>query len=107
MESVTAIIETSVCLIVANLSVVVAFFFRIGTEETAAFSPSELKAIVTFGSQPLRQRARHDPLRSTVVDIETTTVVLDDAGGVRKETGSCGDTETLPESPAKVLLPDV
>jgi len=103
-ESVTAIVETSVCLIVANLSVVVAFFFRIGTEETTAFSPSELKSVVTFGSQPLRQRARHDPLRSTVVDIETTTVVLDDFGGVRKDPRNGEDTETLPELPTKSTL---
>ena len=83
----------------ANLSVVIAFFFRIGTEETAAFSAGELKSIVTFGSRPFRIRA---PLHSTVADIETTTDELDASGG---ELRTGGDTEALPKKP--VLLADV
>ena len=88
-------------MIVANLSVVVAFFFRIGTEETTAFSAGGVKSIVTFGSQPLRMRALRDPLQSTVGDIETTSVELNGAGEVRKEIRISGDTEAFPEMPAK------
>ncbi|KAF8437246.1 hypothetical protein L210DRAFT_3682683, partial [Boletus edulis BED1] len=43
--------------VVANLSVVVAFLFRISTEETPTPAPLELKSIITFGSHPaLRKR---------------------------------------------------
>ncbi|KAF8138905.1 hypothetical protein EV363DRAFT_1315109 [Boletus edulis] len=74
-EATAALFETSVSLIVANLSVVVAFLFRISTEETPTPAPLELKYIITFGSQPLRKR---DPLVTTVIGVETTTIKMDD-----------------------------
>ncbi|KAI5996831.1 hypothetical protein F5J12DRAFT_346201 [Pisolithus orientalis] len=75
-----ATVEVSISLIVANLSVVVAFFFRISTEETSTPVLPELKSIVTIGSQPIRKRPQVDPLSSStmVVTIETTTIQLDD-----------------------------
>lgn len=98
--------QTSVSLIVANLSVVVAFLFRINTEETSTFSPKQLKSIITFGSRPIRIRGQRDPLQSaTVVGIETTTVMLHDFGTHRsediKENGNGGDAEALTHMPAK------
>ncbi|KIO02115.1 hypothetical protein M404DRAFT_1002542 [Pisolithus tinctorius Marx 270] len=69
-------------LIVANLSVVVAFLFRITTEENATPAPLEFKSIITIGSWPTRKRAELDPLSTSaiVVLIETTTIQLDDFG---------------------------
>ena len=101
-DLVLLILQTSVSLIVANLSVVIAFLCRIGTEETATFSPNELKSIITFGSQPIRQRAQHDPVcPAMIVGIETTTVTLDDFGKLRREDGNGEDAEVLPEMPDK------
>ncbi|KAG1794009.1 uncharacterized protein BJ212DRAFT_1292286, partial [Suillus subaureus] len=53
-EAVAAMVEISVSLIVANLSVVVAFFLRMSAEDDTSSSPAPLKftSIVTFGSQP-------------------------------------------------------
>ena len=92
----------------ANLSVVIAFFFRIGTEETAALSAGALESIVTIGSKSLRMRAQRDPLHSTVIDIETTTIELNNLVEVRKEPRISVDTEALPEMPAEAVpLADV
>ena len=82
----------------ANLSVIVAFLFRISAEETATFSPKELESIVIFGAQPVRQRVQRDShYPATVVGIETTTVVLDDFGMFpstgRKDSGRGGNLE--------------
>ncbi|KAG2095842.1 hypothetical protein BD769DRAFT_1301839, partial [Suillus cothurnatus] len=55
-EAMAAIVETSVSLIVANLSVVVVFIFRLKAEEDSP-APSTPILIVTFGSQP-RKRVR-------------------------------------------------
>ena len=101
-------------MIVASLTVVVAFLFRINTEETSTFSPKELKSIITIGSQPIRLRAQRDPLQSTtVIGIETTTVILDDFGTypreVEKQPENHNDAEAcMPPLPAKpVLLSDL
>ncbi|KAI5996839.1 hypothetical protein F5J12DRAFT_725483, partial [Pisolithus orientalis] len=72
-----AIVEVSVSLIVANLSVVVAFLFRISTEETSTPASLELKSIITFGSLPIRERTQLGP-STMVIGIETTTIQLDD-----------------------------
>ncbi|KAG1794460.1 uncharacterized protein HD556DRAFT_1443028 [Suillus plorans] len=70
-EVMAAIVEASVSLIVANLSVVVAFFFHLSAEENS--TPG---SIVTFGSLPKR-RVR-DPLATTISGIESTPIVLED-----------------------------
>ncbi|KAI6156779.1 hypothetical protein BKA82DRAFT_1002514 [Pisolithus tinctorius] len=79
-EAITAIIESSTSLIVANLSVVVAFLFRISTEDSSTPAPLEFKSIITFGSQPIRTREQHDPPSpsTVVVGIETSTIRLVD-----------------------------
>ena len=106
--------QTSVSLIVANLSVVVAFLFRINTEETSTFSPKELKSIITFGSQPIRLRAQRDSLQpTTVVGIETTTVILDDFGTYPQEAGKRpknhddAEADTSPMPVKRALLSDL
>jgi hypothetical protein len=68
-----AMVEASISLIVANLSVVVVFMFRLKAEED---SPSTPTPIVTFGSQP-RKRFR-DPLATTFTGAESTLIVLED-----------------------------
>ncbi|KAI6156778.1 hypothetical protein BKA82DRAFT_1002513 [Pisolithus tinctorius] len=86
-QSAAAIVESSVGLVVANLSVVVAFLFRISTEETTAPAPLELKSIITFGSQPIRKRTPRNPLSmsATVVAIETQTIKVDDSSPSPKQ----------------------
>ncbi|KIK42336.1 hypothetical protein CY34DRAFT_12459 [Suillus luteus UH-Slu-Lm8-n1] len=75
----------SLSLIVANLSVVVAFIFHLSAEDESTSTPSH---IVTFGSQP-RKRVR-DPgvlstpvkflvrLATTFTGVENTPIVLED-----------------------------
>ncbi|KAI6004532.1 hypothetical protein F5J12DRAFT_722404, partial [Pisolithus orientalis] len=46
-EGLTAIVESSISLIVANLSVLVAFLFRISPEKTTTPTPPELTSIIT------------------------------------------------------------
>lgn len=65
------VVEASVSLIVANLSVVVAFFFRLSAEDD-----STPVSIVTFGSQP-KKRVR-DPLATTITGAECIPIVLED-----------------------------
>ncbi|KAG1866211.1 hypothetical protein F4604DRAFT_1779364 [Suillus subluteus] len=75
-EAVAAIVETSVSLIVANLSVVVTFFLRMGAEDdTSSPAPLKFTPIITIGSQP-RRRHFSDPLAMTVINVETTTINL-------------------------------
>ncbi|KAI6156977.1 hypothetical protein BKA82DRAFT_142356, partial [Pisolithus tinctorius] len=94
-EVLAAIAEFSVSLIVANLSVVVAFFFHISTEETATPAPLELKSIITFGSLPTRKRIQRDPLSTlTVVDgIETSTLEVDDLPTTPKKVAGGGGND--------------
>ncbi|KAI5986031.1 hypothetical protein F5J12DRAFT_728914, partial [Pisolithus orientalis] len=94
-EVLAAIAEFSVSLIVANLSVVVAFFFHISTEETATPAPLELKSIITFGSLPTRKRIQRDPLSTlTVVDgIETSTIEVDDLPTTPKKVAEGGGND--------------
>ena len=100
--------QMSVCLIVVNLSVIIAFFFRIGTEETAALLTGVLESIITIGSKSLWLRVQHDPLHLTVIDIETTTIELNNLVEVKKEPRISIDTEALPKMPTEaVLLADV
>ncbi|KAG1794459.1 uncharacterized protein HD556DRAFT_1370700, partial [Suillus plorans] len=67
-----AIVEASVSLIVANLSVVIAFFFRLLSAE----DDSTPGSIVTFGSLP-KKRVR-DPLATTITGAESAPIVLED-----------------------------
>ncbi|KAG1821065.1 uncharacterized protein BJ212DRAFT_977470 [Suillus subaureus] len=77
-EAVTAMVEISVTLIVANLSVVVAFSLRMSAEDvTSSPAPLKFTSIVTFGSQPRRRRLS-DSLATTVINVETTTIKLVD-----------------------------
>ncbi|KAG1770339.1 hypothetical protein EV702DRAFT_1140027 [Suillus placidus] len=77
-EAVAAMVETSVSLIVANLSVVVAFFLSMSAEdESSSPEPWKFTSIITFGSQPRRRRFS-DPLATTVIGVETTTIKLTD-----------------------------
>ncbi|KAI6156816.1 hypothetical protein BKA82DRAFT_148391, partial [Pisolithus tinctorius] len=89
-----ATVEVSISLIVANLSVVVAFLFRISTEETTTPALPELKSIVTIGSQPIRKRPQVNPFSPStmVVTIETTTIKLDDfSTSPEREAGKDGN----------------
>ncbi|KAG1808980.1 uncharacterized protein BJ212DRAFT_1381788, partial [Suillus subaureus] len=72
-EGMAAVVEASMSLIVANLSVVVAFIFRLKAEED---SPSTPTPIITFGSQP-KKRIR-DPLATTFTGAEGIPIVLED-----------------------------
>ncbi|KAG0702267.1 hypothetical protein DFH29DRAFT_509122 [Suillus ampliporus] len=77
-EALAAMVEASMSLIVANLSVVVAFFLCNSAEDdTSSPAPVELKSIITFGSPP-RKRRVGDPLATTVIGVETTTIQLTD-----------------------------
>ncbi|KAG2029953.1 hypothetical protein BDR03DRAFT_987420 [Suillus americanus] len=71
-EGMAATVEASMSLIVANLSVVVAFIFHLKAEED---SPAIPIPIITFGSQP-RKRVR-DPLATTFTDAESIPIVLE------------------------------
>ncbi|KAG0702277.1 hypothetical protein DFH29DRAFT_875316 [Suillus ampliporus] len=77
-EALAAMVETSVSLIVANLSVVVAFFLCNSAEDdTSSPAPLELKSVITFGSPP-RKRRVGDTFATTVIGVETTTIQLTD-----------------------------
>ncbi|KAG2747541.1 hypothetical protein P692DRAFT_20834567 [Suillus brevipes Sb2] len=86
----TAIVEASISLIVANLSVVVAFIFHLNAEDDAPSSPTP---IITFGSLP-RKRAR-DPLAMTFTDAGTTAVVLEDLSESRSRSLKTSDTDEI------------
>ncbi|KAG1808974.1 uncharacterized protein BJ212DRAFT_1381702 [Suillus subaureus] len=85
-----AIVEASMSLIVANLSVVVAFIFNLKAEEE---SPSTPTPIVTFGSQP-RKRVR-DPLATTLIGVESTTIVLEDLSKFGSRSLKTSDTDEI------------
>ncbi|KAG2035792.1 hypothetical protein BDR03DRAFT_983437 [Suillus americanus] len=94
-EAVAAMVEVSVSLIVANLSVVVVFFLKMSTEDDTS-SPAPLKStpIITFGSQPRRRRFR-DPLATTVVNVEATTIKLVDLPETRPSAPKSGNTDEI------------
>ncbi|KAG1778166.1 hypothetical protein EV702DRAFT_1278197 [Suillus placidus] len=87
-----AIVEASVSLIVANLSVVVTFFCRLSTEDDSPSSPPPIR---TFGSPP-RKRVR-DPLATTFTGpgAETTTVVLEDLSESRPRSLKTSDGDEI------------
>ncbi|KAG2029959.1 hypothetical protein BDR03DRAFT_1096170 [Suillus americanus] len=85
-----AIVEASMSLIVANLSVVVAFIFNLKAEED---SPSTPIPIVTFGSQP-RKRVR-DPLATTFIGVESTPIVLQDLSQSGPRSLKTGDDDEI------------
>ncbi|KAG2040536.1 hypothetical protein BDR03DRAFT_1031361 [Suillus americanus] len=94
-EAVAAMVETSVSLIVANLNVVLAFFLRMSAEDDA-YSPAPLKfaSIITFGSQP-RRRHFSDPLGTTVIGVETTTIKLTDLPETRPGALKNGNSDEI------------
>ncbi|KAG1805507.1 hypothetical protein EV424DRAFT_1544352 [Suillus variegatus] len=72
-----AMVETSVSLIVANLSVVVAFFLRMSAkDDTPSPVPWQSSPIITIGSLPIRRHRFNDPLATTAIGIDTTTIRL-------------------------------
>jgi hypothetical protein len=75
-----AIVEASMSLIVANLTVVVAFIFHLKAED----SPGTVTPIVTFGSLP-SNRVR-DPLATTLTGAESIPIELEDLSGSRPQT---------------------
>jgi hypothetical protein len=89
-EVMAAMVEASVSLIVANLSVVVAFIFRLKAEEDSP-APSTPTPIVTFGSQP-RKRVR-DPLATTFTGAESTPIVLEDFSESHPRSLKTGDDD--------------
>jgi hypothetical protein len=94
-EAVAAMIEASVSLIVANLSVVVAFFMSMSSEdETSSPAPLKFSSIITFGSQPRRRRVS-DPLATTVIGVETTTIKLTDLPDSRSSPLKSGNTDDI------------
>ncbi|KAG1809634.1 uncharacterized protein BJ212DRAFT_1279157, partial [Suillus subaureus] len=94
-EAVAAMVEVSVSLIVANLSVVVTFFLSLSSDDDT-YSPAPLKfsSIVTFGSQP-RRRHVHDPLATTVIGVETTTIKLTDLPETTSSALKSGNTDEI------------
>ncbi|KAG1725772.1 hypothetical protein EDD22DRAFT_450593 [Suillus occidentalis] len=87
-SAITTVASTS--LIVANLSVVVAFIFHLNAEDDAPSSPTP---IITFGSLP-RKRVR-DPLAMTFTDAGTTAVVLEDLSESRPRSPKSSDTDEI------------
>ncbi|KAG2066007.1 hypothetical protein BDR04DRAFT_1059920 [Suillus decipiens] len=85
-----AIVEASMSLIVANLSVVVAFIFHLKAEED---SLSTLTPITTFGSPP-RKRIR-DPLATTLTGVESAPIVLEDLSESRPHCLKTGNAEKI------------
>ncbi|KAG1860943.1 hypothetical protein F4604DRAFT_1957679 [Suillus subluteus] len=85
-----AIVEASMSLIVANLSVVIAFIFHLKAEED---SPSAPTPIVTFGSQP-RKRVR-DSLATTFIGVESTPIVLEDLSESRPRSLKTRDDDEI------------
>jgi hypothetical protein len=64
-------------LIVANLSVIIAFVFRLHSEDDSSSTPTP---VITFGGQ---NRTRITP---TCIAVETTTIVLEDLSESRLKT---------------------
>jgi hypothetical protein len=92
-EAVAAMVEISVSLIVANSSVVVAFFLHMSAEDDAPSpTPSNITSIITFGSRPMRRLVR-DPLATTVINVETTTIRLTDLPEIRPSALKNGNTD--------------
>jgi len=96
-EAMAALFETSISLIVANLSVVIAFLFRIGAEDSAAVVPKQLKSKLTFGSRPIRKKnVQHDPLQSTtMVGVDSMTLHMDDSVDPTKKPSDGSEAEAL------------
>ncbi|KAG2356661.1 hypothetical protein BDR07DRAFT_1612953 [Suillus spraguei] len=85
-----AIVEASMSLIVANLSVVVAFIFHLKAEED---SLSTLTPIVTFGSPP--RKYIRDPLATTLAGIESTPIVLEDLSESHSRSLKTGNADKI------------
>ncbi|KAG2104354.1 uncharacterized protein F5147DRAFT_704035 [Suillus discolor] len=76
-EAMAAAVETSVSLIVANLNVVVAFFLRMSAkDDTPSPVPWQSSPVITIGSLPIRRHRFNDPLATTTIGIDTTTIRL-------------------------------
>ncbi|KAG2040527.1 hypothetical protein BDR03DRAFT_949015 [Suillus americanus] len=92
-EAVAAMVETSVSLIVANLSVVVAFLLSLSAEDETS-TPWTVTSIITFGSQPKRRQVI-DPLATTVIGVETTTIKLTDLPETSSSGLKSGNTDEI------------
>ncbi|KAI6156781.1 hypothetical protein BKA82DRAFT_712343 [Pisolithus tinctorius] len=79
---IAAVVEVSISLIVANLSVLVAFLFRISTEDPTTSVPLEFTSIITLGSQLIRSGTQYNPPSTStmVVMVETQTMKVNDFG---------------------------
>ncbi|KAG2095711.1 uncharacterized protein F5147DRAFT_717943 [Suillus discolor] len=82
-EVMAGIVECSMSLIVVNLSVVVAFIFRLSSDDD---SPSTPTPMVTFGGQ---RRTR------VAVAVESTTIVLQDLSESRHHTMKRSDDDDV------------
>ncbi|KAG2347248.1 hypothetical protein BDR05DRAFT_876797 [Suillus weaverae] len=86
-EVMAAVVEASMSLIVANLSVVVAFIFRISSDDD---SSSTQTPIITFGGQTTRKR-----IAPTCIAVETTTIVLEDLSESRLRSVKTSDDDEI------------
>ncbi|KAG2048141.1 hypothetical protein BDR06DRAFT_984915 [Suillus hirtellus] len=76
-EAMAAMVETSVSLIVANLSVVVAFFLRMSAKDDTPSPISwQSSPVITIGSLPIRRHRFNDPLATNAIGIDTTMIRL-------------------------------
>jgi hypothetical protein len=75
-----------VSLIVANLSVIVAFIFHLHSDDD---SPSTPTPVITFGGQ---NRSRITP---TCIAVETTTIVLEDLSEARLRSTKTSDDDEI------------
>ncbi|KAJ2929435.1 hypothetical protein H1R20_g7664, partial [Candolleomyces eurysporus] len=104
-EGLAAIIEATVSLIIANLSVIIAFFFRITTEDTTPTGPafatnrlgSALDPEAAGGTAPVLTNAnftalfrRHNIPNAPALPV-TSTFLTDDGKRIRYENASLGD----------------
>lgn len=85
-EVMAAIVEASVSLIVANLSVIVAFIFRLHSEDDSSSTPTP---VITFSGQ---NRTRITP---TCIAVETTTIVLEDLSEARLRSTKTSDDDEI------------
>ncbi|KAG2107534.1 hypothetical protein BD769DRAFT_1612246 [Suillus cothurnatus] len=89
-EAMAATVEASMSLIIANLSIVIVFIFRLKAEED---SPSTPTPIITFGSQP--KKRIHNPLSTTFRVAESTPIILEDLSQSCPHSLKTGDNDKI------------
>ncbi|KIJ40457.1 hypothetical protein M422DRAFT_173819, partial [Sphaerobolus stellatus SS14] len=80
-EALAAIVQDTVSLIVANLSVLIAYLFRIGTEEPESAPTFGTRSIITFGGSG---KKRNPAITTTY--ITTETMVHEDPAVITQKT---------------------